>query len=345
MTKVDAIHKFANQIINMEGLEIGAPVVLEEVTFVPIIKQVTPREDRDYLTLSEALEKDLCKIIDKGTEIAHIIFQNLGAIPILIEEGEIFLGSGTQDRICISTVLVQPNEQVEIPVKCVHAPHALSSGATFRYGGKASFMMLDELRFMKVHSAMKKAPVSTISQSMVWNRVEAEAATESEVKDQTKYTQTVKARRRRAQQYTEKLKFPANTIGLVVIDSEGEIKGLEVYRHPLNFKQRKIGIFESLVTNLSWKKSGKGAYPKAREKVINLFKTLSKISPEKNIYDQVEVEGTIIKLSGITGEVLTSKFYSSICPHCGKPKPRKKVCPICDFEEDTSEELAYMSLA
>jgi restriction endonuclease S subunit len=87
MSKIDIIRKFAEQIANMEGMEIGSPIVLEEISFVPIIKQEVPIEERDYLSLSEALEKGVCKIIDKGTEVAHILFQNLGNLPILIEEG------------------------------------------------------------------------------------------------------------------------------------------------------------------------------------------------------------------------------------------------------------------
>ena len=76
----------------MDGLEIGSPVILEENTFIPITKHVPPKEERDYLTFSEALDENACNCIDKGTEVAHILFTNQGEIPILIEEGEIFLG-------------------------------------------------------------------------------------------------------------------------------------------------------------------------------------------------------------------------------------------------------------
>ena len=107
MSKTETIKKFATRVLNKDGLEISNPVFLDEVSFVPIIKHEIPQEERDYLTLSEAIENGVCKITDKGTEVAHIIFQNLGQIPILIEEGEIFLGQGTQDRICIGTVMVE----------------------------------------------------------------------------------------------------------------------------------------------------------------------------------------------------------------------------------------------
>ncbi|MHA1357198.1 MAG: ARPP-1 family domain-containing protein [Candidatus Helarchaeota archaeon] len=346
ITNVEAIRKFATQVINMEGLEIGSPVILDEVTFVPIIKQITPRDERDYLTLSEALDEGLCKIIDKGTEVAHILFQNLSEIdPILIEEGEIFLGKGTQDRICISTILVQPGETVEIPVKCVHAPHHLAAGAAFAYGGKASRRMLNELRSMKLKSAQLKSPVSTISQSRVWNNVAMETLTEDSITDPTQYTQAVKARNKRAKMRSKAIKLPKNTIGIVVIDSDGNVKGLEIHRNPHNFKVRKAGILESLDANISWDKTGKGAYPKVKEKVKTIFKQLSEIKEGKDALTQVEVDGTVINVAGVAGEVLTSKFYSSLCPSCGAKKPRIKICPHCGSEEEASDEIAFMSFA
>ena len=341
MTTVAAIKKFAQQVYNTDGMDIGAPVILDEITFIPIIKQEVLREDRDYLTLSEALDEGLCKIIDKGTEVAHIIFQNIGEFPILIEEGEIFLGQGTQDRICVATILVQPGDTVEIPVKCVHAPHHLSSGAAFGYGGKCSREMLGDLRTMKRSSAAGKRGVSTISQQRVWNKVATEAM--EEVSDRSQYTQTIGVRRSKAKKHSDSLNFPKMTIGFIVIDADGNIKGIEIHHSPHNFKVRKEGILESLEADISWNKTGKGPFPKAQEKAKIFFKNLSEIKEGEHAQKQIEVDGMIINAAGVSGEVLTSKFYSSVCPECGKPKPRKAVCPACGAKEEADEEVAFMS--
>ncbi len=345
MTNLEAIRKFASQVYNMEGLDIGNPVFLEENSFLPIIKEITPKEERDYLTFSEALDDKVCNCIDKGTEVAHILFTNQGEIPILIEEGEIFLGKGTQDRISVGTIMVQPGDTVEIPVKCVHAPHHLTSGAAFGYGGKCSREMLTELRTMKAGHAHRSMPVSTISQGRVWNKVAGETVMEDSVSDQTQYTQAVNARRKRVKEHSAKLKFPKNTVGVIVIDPDGNVKGLEIHRSPRNFEVRKDGILESLETNLSWEKTGKGPYPKAKAKVKTLFKNLSEMKEGKEALKQIEVDGIVLNVAGIAGEVLTSKFYSAVCPECGAPKPRKKVCPACNSEEEASDELAFMSMA
>ncbi len=344
MTKIEVIREFAKQITTLDGMEIGVPLIIDEISFVPIIKQEIPPEERDYLTLSEALDQGVCKIIDKGTEVAHISFQNTGDIPILIEEGEIFLGKGTQDRIIVGTVMVQPGEMKDISVKCVHAPHHLSSGASFGYGGKASRGMLNEMRTLKVSHATAKVPASSINQSRVWNKVSEEMANEENITDRTQYSQGVKNRRKRAVERSKKLNFPKNTIGFVAINHEGEIKGLELHRSPYNFKVRKDGIFESLETNISWKPVGKGPFPNSQDKVKNLFEKLSKLEEGKDAFKQVEIDGIVINSEGLAGEAFTSAFYSAVCPSCSESKPRKKDCPHCGFTEESKEEMAYMSM-
>ena len=344
MSKIDVIRKYAKQITDMDGMEIGPPILLDEISFVPIIKEEVPLDQRDYLTLSEALETEVCKIIDKGTEVAHISFQNLGDLPILIEEGEIFKGSGTQDRISVGTVMVQPSEMIEIAVKCVHAPHHLSAGAAFGYGGKASREMLNEIRVMKYANAQMNIPASTIDQSRVWNKVSEEMESEENVSDITQYSQGVEERRKRAKKRSEKTNFPKNTIGFIVINPKGEIKGIEIHRSPHNFNIRKEGIFESLEANISWEPIGKGPFQNSKEKVKGLFEKLSNLKEGKDALKQVEVDGLVINTEGLTGEAFTSAFYSDVCPSCNKSKPRKKACPHCGFLEDSTEELAYMSL-
>jgi hypothetical protein len=325
-------------------MEIGTPIILEEISFVPIIKQEIPQDQRDYLTLSEALDAGVCRIVDKGTEVAHILFENMGDLPILIEEGEIFKGSGTQDRISVGTVMVQPGDVIEIAVKCVHAPHHLSAGAAFGYGGKASRGMLNEIRTLKYQNAMADVAASNIDQSRVWNKVSEEMEFEGNITDNSQYSQGVEERRKRAEKRSRKISFPKNTVGFVAINSKGDVKGIEVHRSPHNFKVRKDGIFESLEASISWKPSGKGPFKKPKAKVKGLFTKLSNLKEGTDVLKQIEVEGLVINSEGLTGEAFTSAFYSDVCPSCHKSKPRKKECPHCGALEDASEEVAYMSL-
>lgn len=344
MTELEVIKKMAAQIVDSDGMGLGEPILLEEISFVPIIKQEVPKEERDYITLSESLEVGACEIIDKGTEVAHIIFKNLGELPILIEEGDIFLGKGTQDRISVGTIMVEPGAVQEISVKCVHAPHHLAANANFSYGGKASRGMLNEMRSLKFSSATKGYNASTINQSRIWNKVKEEMASEKAVKDQTRYTLGLDSRRKKVIKRSKQLNFPKNTIGIVVVDADGEIKGVEIHRSPHNFNVRKDVILESLETNVKWESTGKGAVPDAKEKAKIMFKKISKLKKGKDTIGQIELNGLVINSEGLQGEAFTSAFYSATCPSCGKPKPRKQKCPGCGYLEEASEDFTYMSL-
>jgi len=340
MSKIKTFKKFVDQILMSDGMEIGTPIILDEISFVPIIRHEVPREERDYYSLEEALNEGFCNVIDKGNEVAHILFQNISNLPILIEEGEIFQGQGTQDRMSVGTIMVEPQSKVEIPVKCVHAPHHLSSGAFFSHGGKASRGMLNELRSMKYANAMQSIPVSSINQNNIWNKVNEELKAEDSISNKVEYMQGIEIRQKRAKKRSKDLKFPDNTIGFVVITAEGEIKGMEIHRTPHNFNIRKIGILESIESNISWENKGKEAYKHSEEKVKDLFNKLSRLEEGKDVFKQTEIDSLTINMDGVHGEIL---FYTEICPKCNVAKPRKKVCPHCGNEEIDSDEFAFMS--
>ncbi|GAG61318.1 unnamed protein product, partial [marine sediment metagenome] len=144
-------------------------------------------------------------------------------------------------------------------------------------GGKASRGMLNEMRSLKYSSAIMGRSASTINQSRIWNKVKEEMASEKGVKDQTKYTLGLNSRRKKVIKRSKQLNFPKNTIGIVVVDADGEIKGVEIHRSPNNFIVRKDVILESLETNVNWESTGKGAVSDAKDKAEIMIKKISKL--------------------------------------------------------------------
>ena len=90
MTTSKLVRDFAKNVLDEENFSLGNAIPVENVIFVPILKEEAAREERDYLTVDEALNENVLKIVDKGTEIAHLIVTNEADLPVLIEEGEIF---------------------------------------------------------------------------------------------------------------------------------------------------------------------------------------------------------------------------------------------------------------
>ena len=74
------------------------------------------------------------------------------------------------------------------------------------------------------------------------------------------------------------------------------------------------------------------------------FKKISELKEGKDVLNQMEVEGVVIQMEGISGEAYSNEFYSSKCPKCAVEKPRVKVCPECGTEEESDDEFTYMSM-
>ncbi|MFX1254557.1 MAG: ARPP-1 family domain-containing protein [Promethearchaeota archaeon] len=338
MTAWNVLREFAENTLNSEKMNLGEAIPEENILFVPILKKELPKEERDYLTINEALNENVLKIVDKGTEITHLIVTNEADLPVLIEEGEIFEGQGTQDRIVVGSVVIQPKTTVEIPVKCVHAPHPLATNAGFRAFAKGGRSMLRSMRGMKSEAAHYSRSVAGISQSQVWKNVTEQTATEN-VGDSAKYKEAMEQRLKRATK--RKIKFPDNTIGFFAISEAGKLVAMEIHRTPRAFKRREAYMLTSVEKEI---KEGVKPAPKAQasKKSREVLQELASID-EKQVQSQIEVDGLLLNLSGkMQGEFVSSKFYSAVCPECGANKPRIAKCE-CGYEEEADDEFLYAS--
>ncbi|NHJ49607.1 MAG: hypothetical protein FK733_17590 [Asgard group archaeon] len=336
----EVLSRFAKSILDSDVHSLGESITEDNIAFVPIIKTSIPREKRDYLTVDEALEEKVLEIIDKGTEIEHLVAKNLGNIPILIEEGEILAGDGTQDRIVLGSIILQAEVTIEIPVKCVHAPHPLSTGSGFAAFSKPSRAMLGKMRSMKSKAAEKKVPTSDIDQSEMWETVQQENVNYN-VDDKSQYRSTIGVDMNSAKK--RKIEFPKGTIGVIAISDEGKIVGVEIHRVPRAFSRRKIFLMTSMERQFK-KKKKPIASEQAKKKSKKFLEQLTKID-DKEVKKQLEVDGVLFKLDdGTHGEYVSNRFYSDICPNCGKKKQKVAVCKKCKHEEEAEEELMYASM-
>jgi hypothetical protein len=336
----DVLSKFAKKILDSDAYSLGEIITEENISFVPIIKEGIPRDQRDYLTIDEAFEEKVLEIIDKGTEIQHLIAKNLGKIPILIEEGEILAGQGTQDRMVLGSIIIEPKSTIEIPVKCVHAPHPLSGGSGFASFSKPSSGMLKKIRNLKYKSVMSDVTTSAIDQSEIWDEVQEETAG-YDVKDKSQYKSTIGVDMQKASK--RKIEFPKSTIGVIAISDEEKVVGAEIHRGPRAFDRRKIYLLTTI--ERKFKKNKKPiTNEQAKTKSQSFLEELSNIK-ESEVMKQLEIDGLLFKLADdIQGEFVSNKFYSDICPKCNKPKPRVAICKKCKFEEEVEEELLYASM-
>jgi hypothetical protein len=277
---------------------------------IPIVTTEEVGRQSNFINAAEALSSGALQIIEGGDSVELIIAQNTGQIPILIEEGEVLKADGSQDRIVVANVIIQPGEQIRFAVKCVHAPHALHAGSRFSSIGAGSYSMRSSLKRAKYQSIMTDvehyAPERAVDQSEVWETAGREARAAGTA-DPTKYTEALEKQRKSAVKAAKKFrkKMPEKTCGFIAVDSKGVVRSIEIYRSARAFQGR-LGFIESLL--MAFAKKGE----KAQEGEAALATALQILMKLKDISDETVLvqEGSDnlhIRVDELTGEAITGK--------------------------------------
>jgi len=188
---VKSIRAFADDILQDSSFSLGRPISRSGLSLVPIVPVKESVVSEEFINAAEAFETESLVITEAGDAVNTITAKNTGQKPILIEESEVLVAPNSQDRIVVSSVIIQPGEEQRIPVKCVHAPHGLNRGAGFHSTGAGSLELKRKVRRMKYQSIMTDVehyqPETAVDQSEVWEEVERYCKTLG-MKDPTKYT-------------------------------------------------------------------------------------------------------------------------------------------------------------
>ena len=316
MSDVETIRSLAHEILTGEGYALEQPISQLGLSVIPIVRtdEISPIEI-DYLSTSEAIEAGVLEIRDAGDAVNLIIARNTGLKPVLIEEGEVLRAEGSQDRMVISSVILQPGEQTRIPVKCVHAPHGLRRGAAFAPMGVASDKVRSTVRRMKYQSIMTDVehyvPESAVEQGEVWREVATIGAAAGGA-DPTKYTESLENKRKEVTKAAKHIKdnLPEKTCGLLVIDSDGKPIFIEFYRSTRAFSKRQ-GLVESvaMMGNKDKKKglSKKKALERARETVSKLEEI-----PTDQVAKQKDADNLQIGLGELQGEAVVGEVKDKL---------------------------------
>lgn len=86
---------------------------------------------KDYITVKEAQANQLLRFSDTG-RIDRIAVSNLGDKGVLITQGQILEGK-SQSRASTTNLILQGNESVEIPAKCVHSVQPIRAHAEMKF--------------------------------------------------------------------------------------------------------------------------------------------------------------------------------------------------------------------
>ena len=102
----------------LQQLKVGRKQVYKNLAIYPILS--TYASGLEYLLLDEALRQDLMEVVEVSSHgsVPELKVVNKSPRMILILDGEELVGA-KQNRIVNTTILVQGNSTIVIPVSCV----------------------------------------------------------------------------------------------------------------------------------------------------------------------------------------------------------------------------------
>jgi hypothetical protein len=146
----------------LAGLRVSGPHVHQNLAVYLLHRD--ERDDRNFLTLNEGLEKKLVKVTElENEQVAKLTIENLSDDPLFLQEGDRVTG-GKQDRTIYTSLVIAPKSgPQEIPTFCVEQSR-WEEGAT----GKA-FMHNKNIGYAS--NGVRAASKLLKNQGIVWDNV------------------------------------------------------------------------------------------------------------------------------------------------------------------------------
>jgi hypothetical protein len=199
----------------------------------------------DYLTLDEALAKDLIEVveIDEEGSVPELRVVNRSDRMVLILDGEELVGA-KQNRIVNTTILVPGKETVVIPVSCVEQGRWGYASERFKSEKRLAPFRLRVLKATSVHCSMKASGSFDSDQLEIWDDISARANRRRAESASQAMCEIYKKDRSSLNEYLEHFATVASQIGAVFV-IDGRVVGLECFGKPETFRKTFEKLLES----------------------------------------------------------------------------------------------------
>lgn len=151
-------------------LKIGEAQSFGRLTIKPIITGTD--YSLPFLTLEEALEKDVLEIIEKSdaAEVSELRVINHGKESVIIIEGEELIGA-KQNRIVNATTIIPGKTEIILPVTCVERGRWNHISPKFSSAPHGTGGVLRSVCHQSVSESLKESESYRSDQSAVWKEV------------------------------------------------------------------------------------------------------------------------------------------------------------------------------
>ena len=225
----------------LEQLKVGRKQSHKNLALYPLLS--TYSLDLEYLMLDEALSENLIEIVEKDSDgsVPELKVMNKSPKMILILDGEELVGA-KQNRIVNTTILVQGNATIVIPVSCVE--HGRWSYDTPQFQSKKR-MMSSNLRAMKseqVNFSVRESGEFRSDQSAIWDGI-AEKANRMGAPSPTGAMAAMYDKERLTiEEYVKPFRLITSQVGAIFMIN-GKVAGMDAFGKPGTFSE----VFKKLL--------------------------------------------------------------------------------------------------
>jgi hypothetical protein len=210
----------------LNSLEMGEVQVFKNMGVVPLF---TPADESpEYLTLKEALEKNLLKIteVSQSGSVPELKVLNSADIPVLLLDGEELAGA-KQNRVLNTSILLKEKSETVIPVSCTEQRRWSYVSDKFQESGTVMTPKLRATKAQTVATSLESSHQYRSDQGTVWDTIHNLSA-DAAVRSQTGAMKDVfEAKKADLEAYVATFKAKPKQKGLFVF-SGGQVVGFDL---------------------------------------------------------------------------------------------------------------------
>ncbi len=155
----------------MGHLKVGEPLSRGPLCLFPLAGGSSAEDS--LALLDEALQGETLRVeeLDEGGSVLELKVENVGAMPVLILEGDELIGA-KQNRVVNSSVLVPAASELVLPVSCVERGRWSYRSRAFASGDGSPHVSLRRLKSRAVRDSLRRGAGHRSDQGAVWEEVD-----------------------------------------------------------------------------------------------------------------------------------------------------------------------------
>ena len=240
----------------LDQLKVGRKQAHKNLALYPLLS--TYSINLDYLLLDEALSDNLIEVVEvsEGGSVPELKVVNKAARMVLILDGEELVGA-KQNRIVNTTILVDRNTTLVIPVSCVEHGRWSYNAARFNSERRMMSSNLRNIKCEHVNYSVRATGEFRSNQGAIWEGI-AEKAARREVHSPSGAMAAIYDKERPSlEEYVKDFHLIDSQVGAILMIN-GRVAGMDAFGRPDTFSKVFKKLLESYALDaIDWYEEGK----------------------------------------------------------------------------------------